>query len=77
VNAARAAGLWGALTASGCTHAGGTLPVDSPKLVPYKAPDIDDITGIDSDDEAPAATPAPAAAPAKSTPPASAQNPHK
>ena len=76
MNVAKAAGLWIAVSAgAGCTHAGGALPVDSPKLLPYRAPDIDEITGIDSDEEdtAPAT---PAAAPAKpATPPA--QNQHK
>ncbi len=38
--------------------AGGKLTVDTPAM-PYQAPDIDDITGIDSD--APATAPAPAA----------------
>jgi hypothetical protein len=33
-----------------CTHAGGKLPVDTPKMLPYQAPDIDEITGIDSSD---------------------------
>lgn len=51
--------------AGACTHAGGKVPVDQPKMLPYQAPDIDEITGIDSDDEAEA----PAAAPA--------QNPQK
>ena len=43
--------------AGGCTHASANVPVDSPKLVPFQAPDIDEITGIDSDDSdaAPAA----------------------
>jgi hypothetical protein len=36
---------------AGCTHPGGKLMVDAPKLVPYVAPDIDEITGIDSSDE--------------------------
>jgi hypothetical protein len=50
----------------GCQHAGGKIAVDS-TLLPYKAPDIDDITGIDTDPaDAPdaTATPAPAPAPA-------------
>jgi hypothetical protein len=72
VNVAKAAGLWIAISAgAGCTHAGGSLPVDAPKLVPYKAPDIDEITGIDPDEEE--ATPAAAEKPA----PAPAQNQHK
>jgi len=66
VTISRASALLTALWASGaCTHAGGKLPVDLPKLLPYQAPDIDDITGIDSSDE-----PADATAPA-------AQPPHK
>jgi len=63
---ARVAALAGAATAAGaCTHAGGNLMVDVPRILPYQAPDIDEITGIDSDeaDEAPA--------------PAPAQTPHK
>ncbi len=56
----------------GCTHAGGKLPVDSPALV-YQAPDIDEITGIDSSDtesdEGSAA--------GSGSGSASAQNPHK
>lgn len=51
--------------AGACTHAGGKVPVDQPKMLPYQAPDIDEITGIDSDDEA--------EAPAQG----SAQNPQK
>jgi hypothetical protein len=54
--------LW---ASAGCTHAGGKLMVDLPKLLPYQAPDIDEITGIDSSDE-----PADAAA-------GSAQSPRK
>jgi len=53
----------------GCTHAGGKLMVDAPKMLPYQAPDIDDITGIESSDEAAEAAKPPAAAPA--------QKPHK
>jgi hypothetical protein len=34
---------------AGCTHASGKLMVDAPKLMAFQAPDIDDITGIDSD----------------------------
>jgi len=50
-----------AATAAGaCTHAGGKLPVDAPKMLPYQAPDIDEITGIDSSEE-PEAAPAGAA----------------
>lgn len=50
-----------------CTHAGGKLMVDAPKMLPYQAPDIDEITGIDSD--APGEGQAPSAG--------SAQKPHK
>lgn len=50
----------------GCHHAAGKVMADTP-LLPYKAPDIDDITGIDPDDQPP---PAPAAPPA-GAPPAS------
>ena len=49
-----------------CTHAGGRLMVDSPKLLPYQPPDADEIAGVDSDEEE---APAPATG--------SAQNPHK
>lgn len=41
--------LW---AATGCTHAGGKLMVDAPQMLPYQAPDIDEITGIDSSEEA-------------------------
>ncbi|HEX8115108.1 MAG TPA: hypothetical protein VF516_45585 [Kofleriaceae bacterium] len=37
-------------TAGACTHASANLPVDAPRLMQYQAPDIDEITGIDSDD---------------------------
>lgn len=37
-------------TGGACTHAGGKLPVDTAKMLPYQAPDIDEITGIDSSD---------------------------
>jgi hypothetical protein len=64
---ARAAALLAAVVAAaGCTHASANLAVDSPKMLPYQAPDVDDITGIDSDDEA-----------APSPGPGSAQTPHK
>jgi hypothetical protein len=68
----------------GCGHGpGGKLMVDTPAL-PYQAPDIDEITGIDSDEEpapkkpaavetpkaAPAPTPAAMAAPASPSAPA-------
>ena len=62
-----------------CTHAGGKLAVDTPALV-YQAPDIDEITGIDSEaaDETPAPAPSPTPAPGTgSGSAASAQNPHK
>lgn len=49
-----------------CTHAGGRLMVDVPKLLPYQAPDADEIAGVDPDEDE-AATPAAG----------SAQNPHK
>jgi hypothetical protein len=49
--AARTGGLlcmmW---TAGACTHASANLMVDSPQLMQYQAPDIDEITGIDSDE---------------------------
>jgi hypothetical protein len=54
-----------ATAAGACTHPGGKLPVDAPKMLPYQKPDIDEITGIDSSEEAEA----PAAG--------SAQNPQK
>lgn len=48
---ARAAGLAGAIsTTAACTHASANLIVDVPRILPYQAPDIDEITGIDSDD---------------------------
>jgi hypothetical protein len=52
----------------GCTHAGGRLMVDlpNPKALPYQAPDIDEITGIDSSDT-----------PDDAPGPGSAQNQHK
>lgn len=55
-------------SAGACTHAGGKLMVDAPKMLPYQAPDIDDITGIDSSD-----TPDEGAAAGQD----SAQKPHK
>lgn len=64
---ARAAALLGVVwTAGACTHPSANLMVDSPRLLPYQAPDIDEITGIESDD---ADAPAPG--------PGSAQAPHK
>jgi hypothetical protein len=82
-------------TAGGCSHApgmvmGDTMTYDqsSKKWVPlieYKSPDIDELTGIDPDEEkpapatetpAPAETPPPAATPpAATTPPAKATTP--
>jgi len=41
------AAIW---AGAGCTHAGGKLPVDAPKLQSFQKPDIDEITGIDSDE---------------------------
>jgi hypothetical protein len=52
-------------TGTACTHAGGKLMVDAPKMLPYQAPDIDEITGIDSSDEAEAPATAPAQNPQK------------
>lgn len=65
VTFARAGGLLAALTmAAACTHASANLMVDAPKMLPYQAPDIDEITGIDSEDEDEAqAQPTPAAQP--------------
>jgi hypothetical protein len=63
---ARVASLLAAVSAgAACTHAGGKLMVDVPKLLPYQPPDADEIAGIDTDEDAPA----PGAG--------SAQNPHK
>lgn len=51
LTAARAGGLMCMMwTAGACTHASANLPVDAPRLMQYQAPDIDEITGIDSDD---------------------------
>jgi hypothetical protein len=47
---ARAGALVGAMAAAGCTHAGGRLMVDSPKMLPYQAPDADEIAGVDTDE---------------------------
>jgi hypothetical protein len=76
--------LLSVLVGVGCGGgAGGKLMVDTPVL-PYQAPDIDEITGIDSEaEEAPppkkpaaAEVPKPAAAPAAiASPPATAQKP--
>jgi len=59
-------------TVSACSHAGGKLMVDAPRMLPYQAPDIDEITGIDSSEEAEAPE-----APAAPAPAAPAQNPQK
>ena len=63
---ARVALLLAAVSAgAACTHAGGKLMVDVPKLLPYQPPDADEIAGVDPDEE-------------EAAPPAgSAQNPHK
>jgi hypothetical protein len=51
LTAARVGGLMCMMwTAGACTHASAHLMVDSPKLIQYQPPDIDEITGIDSDD---------------------------
>jgi hypothetical protein len=64
---ARVALLLAAVSAgAACTHAGGKLMVDVPKLLPYQPPDIDEITGVESDEDK---APAPGSG--------SAQNPHK
>jgi len=61
---ARVAALLAAAAAAGaCTHASANLMVDSPKMLPYQAPDADEIAGVESDDDAPG--------------PGSAQAPHK
>lgn len=52
VIASVAAVLSAALAAGACTSPGGKLRVDAPKLLPYQPPDIDEITGIDSSEEA-------------------------
>ena len=64
-----AALLTAVLGAGACTHASAKLMVDAPKMLPYQAPDIDEITGIDSSDDEAEAAPAPR--------PGSAQNPQK
>jgi hypothetical protein len=43
--------LFAVSTGAACSHAGGKLMVDAPKMLPYQAPDIDEITGIDSSEE--------------------------
>ena len=51
---ARVAAVAAAMAAAAaCTHAGGKLMVDVPKLLPYQPPDADEIAGIDSDEDAP------------------------
>ena len=64
---ARGIALLGAISTGACTHASAKLTVDVPRILPYQAPDIDEITGIDSDeaDDKPAAGTG------------SAQSPHK
>ena len=52
-------------TSGACTHASANLMVDAPRLMQYQPPDIDEITGIDSDDADQTAHPAPAQAPRK------------
>jgi hypothetical protein len=62
-----AAALGGIATVGACSHASAKLNVDVPKILPYQAPDIDEITGIDPDE-------------AEATPghgSGSAQTPHK
>jgi hypothetical protein len=52
----------------GCHHAAGKIMSDT-TLLPYQAPDIDDITGIDPDDApAPASDATPAAGSAAAKP---------
>jgi hypothetical protein len=54
LTAARVGGLMCMMwTAGACTHASAHLMVDSPRLIQYQAPDIDEITGIDSEDTDP------------------------
>jgi hypothetical protein len=48
---ARVAALLSALSAAAaCTHAGGRLMVDSPKMLPYQPPDADEIAGVEADE---------------------------
>ncbi|HEY0476774.1 MAG TPA: hypothetical protein VGD37_04580 [Kofleriaceae bacterium] len=64
---ARAAAAAGVVATTGaCTHASANLMVDVPRILPYQAPDIDEITGIDPDEAEDAGTPS-----------GSAQTPHK
>ena len=68
---ARAAAVGGAIAAAGaCTHASANLMVDVPRILPYQAPDIDEITGIDPDE-------ADEASDAAGTGSGSARTPHK
>lgn len=74
-----AAMAMGSVGGAGCTHASANVPVDSPKLLPYQAPDIDEITGIDSEDADAAEKPAaekPAEKPGQAQPASQAQKPH-
>ena len=66
---AKVVALLCAISAGACTGPSGRLAVDiaQPHVLPYQPPDIDDITGIDSDDDEDAK---PAGA-------GSAQKPHK
>lgn len=67
------AGLSGLAALGACSHASAHLMVDAPKLMQYQAPDIDEITGIESSDEA-----AEAAKPGgESSSNSQAQSPHK
>lgn len=67
LTAARVGGLMCMMwTAGACTHASANLMVDSPRLLKYEPPDIEEITGIDSDDtDQPAAHTGSAQAPRK------------
>jgi hypothetical protein len=48
---ARVGGLLCMMWAAGaCTHASANLMVDAPRLMQYQPPDIEEITGIDSED---------------------------
>lgn len=58
VRFAAASAVLGGLLLQGCTHAGGKIPVDNSKLLTYEAPDIDELTGVDSSEQdEPAAEP--------------------
>ena len=67
LTAARVGGLMCTMwTAGACTHASANLMVDAPRLMKYEPPDIDELTGIDSDDtDQPAAHTGSAQAPHK------------